>query len=445
MTGVLRLSLVGREREVGLIGDVLDRAGEHGAALVLDGVPGMGKSALLGKAKRAAQDRGMLVLGTAGVQSEADLPFAGLHQLLRPLLVRLEDLPRLQRDAVSSAFGMGDIAAPEPVLIALGALGLLTDAAADRPLLLCVEDAHWLDRATADVLTFVGRRVESDPIVLLAAIREGYESPLRQAELPELRVDGLTEDAAGQLLDGRFPELPARARQRLLEEAEGNPLALLELGAGVGIDDSDHSALQPAKLPLTTRMQQAFAARAADLPAATRAVLLVAAADEDSTLATVLAASEIVDGAPHPIDDLVPATDAKLIEVDGEKLRFRHSLVRSAVYETASVGQRRTAHLALAESFADQPDRGVWHRAAAALGPDPAVASDLEATGGRAMRRGAVTIAAAAFERAAELSSHSARRGRLLLKAAAAATELGRTETLRRLLRAAGSLGTRSA
>lgn len=440
MTRVLEMSLAGRDRELGQIGDLLDNADQRGAVVLLDGAPGIGKSALLSGAMRIARDRGLLVLSTVGAQSETDLPFAGLHQLLRPVLAGVADLPRAQRDAVSAAFGLGDAAAPEPFLIALGVLGLLANAVGDTPLLLSIDDAHWLDRASADVLVFVGRRVEADPIVLLAAISEGYESPLRHAGLPALHLDGLAGDAAAQLLNERFPDLPVSAQRRLLGEAEGNPLALLELAAALGSAESRDIAVLPPRLPLTMRMQQAFAARAVELPAATRAPLLVAAADEESALATVLAASEVVDGAAHGVEDLIPATQARLIELDGEELRFRHALVKSAVYQMASVAQRRAVHLALAKLFADQPDRSVWHRAAAALGPDPTLAADLEQAGRRSLGRGAIATAGAAFERAAELSENGARRARLLLDAAAVASELGRTNAVIRLLRAADSL-----
>jgi DNA-binding CsgD family transcriptional regulator len=438
--GILGPSLVGREREAGLIGRRLDDVRSRGAVIVVEGPAGIGKSALLGEARRIGRERGMLVMSTAGVQSEADLPFAGLHQLLRPFLAMVGDLPAPQREAVRAAFGLGEAAMPEPFLIALGALGLLSDAAARRPIVLSVEDAHWLDRPSADALAFIARRVESDAVVLLVAIREGYESPLGEAGLPALRLDGLAGEAAGRLLDERFPDLSGPARRRVLQEAEGNPLALLELPEGLRAGPSDRDAAMPSLVPLTVRLERAFAARAQELPAATQTLLLVAAADEENSLATTLAAAEIIDGAPRAVDDLVPATRARLIEVDAQQVRFRHPLVRSAIYQTASVAQRHAAHAALGQLFADDPDRSAWHRGAAAVGPDSAVAADLEEAGRRALRRGAVTTAAGAFERAATLTRDTADRGRLLLSAAAAAGELGRGQTVLRLLRQADSL-----
>jgi hypothetical protein len=216
---------------------------EGGAALIVRGDAGIGKSALLAAARSTATNNGMLVLSTTGVQSEADLPFAGLHQLLRPILDRLRGLPPVQRDAVRAAFGMAPAAGAEPFLIGLAALGLLSDAAEAKPLAVLVEDAHWLDRPTADALAFVGRRVDSDPIVLLAATREGYESPLLEAGLPELHVDGLAEEPARQLLDAHFPTLAPTLRERLLGDAVGNPLALLELPAVYGVGIGEHAVL----------------------------------------------------------------------------------------------------------------------------------------------------------------------------------------------------------
>jgi DNA-binding CsgD family transcriptional regulator len=434
-------SVVGRERESGLLVNLLDEVGDHGAALVLTGIPGMGKTTLLEVARRNAGERGMLVLATAGIPSEANIPFAGLHQLLRPILARAGTLPPPQREAVHAAFGMGEGTAPEPFIIALGVLGLLGEVAADRPLLLSVEDAHWLDRPTADALAFVGRRIGSDPIVLIAALREGYASPLSSAGLSELRLDRLTDEASGQLLDQAVPGLSAALRGRVLTEAEGNPLALRELAAAFGPDGRAANAAIAPRLPLTLRLEEAFAARAAELPAPARTLVLVAATAEDGQLATVLTGAGIIDGAPRTVEEMMPAIQARLVEVDGQQLRFHHPLMQSAIYQAASMAERHAAHTALARLYADDPDRRVWHRWAAATGPDPVIAVEVEEAGRRALGRGAVATAAVAFERAAGLEPDAAHRGRLLLDAATAASELGRSETVTRLLAEAGSLG----
>ncbi|MGN6359642.1 MAG: ATP-binding protein [Thermomicrobiales bacterium] len=434
------VSVVGRERESGQMVRLLDGVSDRGAALSLTGIAGIGKSTLIEEIRRIANDRDMLVLATAGVPSEANLPFAGLHRLLRPVLAQVGELPVPQRESVRAAFGMGEGTAPEPFLIALGVLGLVTDAAARRPLLMSVEDAQWLDRPTADALAFVGRRIESDPIVLLAALREGYDSPLCQAGLPELHLDGLTDEASARLVDQTFPGLPPAARERVLAEAEGNPLALCELTAALSSGAAVGDAALSPRLPLTLRLEEAFAARAAELPAPVRTLLRVAATAEEGPLATILAGAEIIDDAPRTVEDLVPAMRARLVEVDGQEVRFRHPLIRSAIYQAATVAERLAAHAALAELFTDDPDRRVWHRWAAAVGPNPVIAAEVEEAGHRALRRGATATASGAVEPSAGLERAVARRGRLLLDAAAAASDLGRSETMTRLLREAGSL-----
>lgn len=432
--------IVGRERESGLMVGLLDEVIDRGAVLVLTGIAGIGKSTLLEETRSIGNDRDMLILSTAGVPSEANLPFAGLHRLVRPLLPRVGELPAPQREAVRAAFGMGEGTAPEPFLIALGVLGIVSDAAADRPLLMSVEDAQWLDRPTADALAFVGRRIESDPIFLLAALREGYDSPLCQAGLSELHLDGLPYEPSARLLDQAFPDLSPAVRQRVLAEAEGNPLALCELAAASGFGvQSEVIAISPP-LPLTLRLEEAFAARAAELPAPARTLVRVAASAHEGLLAVVLAAAGIIDDAPRTVEDLVPAVRARLIEVDGQEVRFRHPLIRSAIYQAATVAERLAAHAALAELFVDDPDRRVWHRWAAAVGPDSVIAAEAEEAGRRALRRGAVATAVVAFERAAGMEPDVARRGRLLLDAAAVASDLGRSEMVTRLLREASSL-----
>jgi DNA-binding CsgD family transcriptional regulator len=432
-------SLIGRGRESDMIARLLVGAHERGGTLVLRGEPGIGKSALLRQASSIASDRGMLVLSTAGVQSETNLPFAGLHQLLRPVLALVDRLAPLQRNAVMAAFGVTDAGAPDPFLIAMAALELLSDAAARSPVTLIVEDAQWLDRPTTDALAFVGRRVESDPIVVLAGVRDGYDSALLEAGLPELHLDPLADEAAGELLDAHFPGLAPAVRTRVLEEGEGNPLALLELPAALGSGVRGGDEELPTRLPLTTRLEHAFASRAAELPSATRTLLRIAAVDDGGGLAEIISAAEIVAGVRPTVEALVPAVEVQLIDVDGSTVRFRHPLVRSAIHQAASVAERHGAHAALAEVL-DDKDRRAWHRAAAAVGQDPTVASELEDAAERAQRRGGIVPAVAAFERAAALTAEPARRGALLLRSAALASELGRREMVRRLLREADSL-----
>lgn len=431
------LPLIDRERERGELVGLLDGVHQRGAALVVRGEPGIGKSALLAQACGVAASRGMLVLSMSGVQSEANLAFAGLHQLLRPILALLDDLPLRQRVALSAAFGMEDAAAPDLFLIALAALDLLTEAAARAPVVLVAEDAHWLDQPTADVLAFIARRVESDPIVVVAAIRDGYDSSLLTARLPELHLAGLAQQAAGELLDACVPELAPAVRSRLLAEAEGNPLALLELPTALGPGIRCGQEMLPVRLPMTARLEQAYAARAAELPHITRKLLLIAAADDSGELAQVTKAARVA--LAPAVDDLVPAVDVRLIEMDERSVRFRHPLIRSAIYQSASVAERLAAHAALADVLVDDPDRRVWHLAASTVGTDSAVAAELEAAARRARSRGAIITAAVAFERAAAFTADQVRRGVLLLSAAEAARELGHAEMLIRLLHEADS------
>ena len=436
-----QLPLVGREHELAVLAGLVDGVGERGGVLMVSGEPGIGKSALLAMAGRRASDRGMRVLTATGVQSETHLPFAGLHQLLRPIITDADGLPVRQRVALLAAFGMTDAAAPDRFLIALAALELLADTAARAPLLVVVEDAQWLDHPTDDVLAFVARRLASEPIVLLAAVREGQASALGEAGLPELRLEGLEEAAAAELLAAHAPALAERVRERLLAEAAGNPLALVELPVALGSDQLGKGVL-PEWLPMTARLERAFAARVLELPAVTRRLLLVAAVDHDGALAEVLAAASILEPteAPMGVEALAPAVAARLIEVDELGVRFRHPLMRSAIHQAASFPERHAAHAALARVLVDQPDRRAWHRAASSVGPDEAIAAELEEVAVRAQRRGGLGVAAAALERAAKLSADPAGQGHRLVRAAELEFDLGRRDLVVGLLREAEPL-----
>ena len=443
-------SLLGRESEVRLLGELLDLVPDQGGALVVCGGPGIGKSALLSEAVRGARERGMLSLKVTGVQSEAVLPFAGLHSLLQPLLGRVDALGAPQRNALLAAFGMTDAAVPDPFLTALAALDLMAEAASRAPVLVVADDAHWLDQATRDALTFVARRLEFEPVLLVAAIRDGYETPLREAGLPSVTLGALAPPTAAALLDSRSPGLPAGVRERFLREAAGNPLALVELPIAHGrLGGGD--AGDAGWLPLTTRLEQAFAARALDLPALTRSALLVAALNDGPLLSEVLAAAAVLadaaadqGAAPAPpaapalaVDVLAPAVSAQLVEIDEAQLRFRHPLIRTAIRQHVSVSQRQAAHAALAGVLARQQERAVWHRAAAIIGPDEAVADELEAAALRTQRRGASIVAVSALRRAAALGD-SRRRAARLLRAAELGFELGRQDLVQDLLAEAG-------
>jgi DNA-binding CsgD family transcriptional regulator len=379
----------------------------------------------------------MQVLSAVGVQSEAQLPFGGLHQLLQPILGLAEALPARQRAALLAVFGMSDEGARELFLIGLATLELIGEAAASSPVLVVVEDAQWLDEPSSAVLAFVARRLEAEPTVMLVAIRDGYETPFDDAGLPELRLQGLDRAAAEALLDVQAPGLEPVLRERVLAEAAGNPLALVELPTGLRLEELGEGGVLPSPLPLTARLERAFAIRASELPPATQMLLLVAAVDDGGDLDEVLSATRAFAGAAVSLDTLAPAVAAQLVEVEGPGLRFRHPLVRSSIYHAASVSQRRAAQAALAAVLVDQPDRQVWHRAAAALRPDEAIASELDAAADRAAARGAVTVAIAALGRAAELSERPDLRGSRLVRAGELALEFGDPPLGIRLIRAA--------
>jgi DNA-binding CsgD family transcriptional regulator len=313
----------------------------------------------------------------------------------------------------------------------MAALDLVSDVAADAPLLLVVEDAHWLDRATADVLAFVARRIESDPVLLLAAIRDGYPSVLGETGLPERKLVGLDDSTAAALLDAAAPELPIGTRTRVLREAAGNPLAILELPAVVGRHEDDQGVA--GGLPLTERLERAFADRVRDLPDATQLVLLVAALSDEDRVDEILRVSTAVAGISVNLDAAGAAVEAGIVDAGLQTLRFRHPLIRSAVAQNASLAERRRVHEALANVLHDEPDRRAWHRAALVSGEHEDIALELEEAGVRARRRGAVAVAVTALRRAAELGEPT-HRGRRLLAAAGLAVELGRRDVVAPLL-----------
>jgi DNA-binding CsgD family transcriptional regulator len=419
--------LFGRERELALIGEMLEQVGACGRSLLIRGEAGIGKSALLGEARRWAGQLGIPVLSTSGAPLEAQMPFAGLQRLLRPLVHEIGALPEHQRDALSVALGLSGGPPPDLFLIALAALNVVANRAEAAPLLIVVEDAHWLDAATLEVLAFMARRVEMEPIVLLFAARDGFACSLDETGARQLELEALNDASANALLDARAPELAPELRRRALDEAQGNPLALVELPRA--LDSEELGALSATvPLPITQRLERAFAGQASELPAVTRVLLLVAALDEGADLSELLAAASLVESHPTTIDDIAPAEAAGLVSVDGAAVRFRHPLVRAAISQAAATTVRQSAHRALAETYAGDPDRSVWHRAAALTGADEHVAASLEGAAARALLRGAPDVAAAALQEAARVSNPAAGRGHLLVRAAEIEFELGRKD-----------------
>lgn len=427
--------LIGREHELRALDERIDAASQGGSALVLRGDAGIGKSLLLDEARTHATGRGFRVLTTAGVQSESHLPFAALQRLLHPVLDAVERLPESQSTAVRVAFGLSDGSAPAPFLLALAVLHVLGEVAAHAPLLLLIDDAQWLDDPTAHALAFIARRIESDPVVMLVAIRDGVEGHPLEAGLPERRLEGLAEVDALALLDAREPGLTPALRDRVLREAAGNPLALVELPIALRAAGVTDASPLPPWLPVTKRLEQAFATRLWALPQATRTLLLLAAADEGAALDDLLLAASEVEGCAVGIDALPAAVAAGLVEIDGPRLRFRHPLMRSTIHETSGHLERAAAHSALA-AIARDPDRRVWHRAASVIGVDATIATELEGVAVRARRRGAAAISMEALERAAQLAEPR-RCGEFLVSAAELANDLGRHADVSRLLRAA--------
>src|SRR5271163_725244 len=416
--------LLDRLPERAALSQLLDaaRAGRSGV-LVMHGEPGVGKTALLEYAVGSAA--GLRVVRVAGVESEMELAFAALQQLCAPMLGQLGGLPDPQRTALGVAFGLSTGAAPDRFLVGLAVLSLLSEAAEQQPLLCVVDDAQWLDRASAQVLGFVARRLLAERIALLFAAREPGEE---FRGLPELAVGGLGEGDARELLGSVVGgPLDERVRDRIVAETRGNPLALLELPRGVpGV---------PGVPGLAGRIEESFRRRVEVLPAATQLLMLVAAAEPAGDPTLVWRAAErlgIGAGA------LAPAADAGLLAI-GERVTFRHPLVRSAVYRAASPAERRAAHQALAGATDPQadPDRRAWHRAEATLGPDEDVAAELERSAGRAQARGGLAAAAAFLERAAALTLDPARRAGRALAAAQAKYQAGAFEAALALLGAA--------
>jgi DNA-binding CsgD family transcriptional regulator len=426
-------ALLGRERELELLVRLVDSVGRQGQALLIGGDAGIGKTSLLAEASREATSKGFQVLSAWGMETEANLPFAALHQLLRPVLKEADRLPAPQRSALLAAFGMVDAAAPDLFFTALAALNLLADVAADKPLLLVCDDAQWFDRPSGDALSFIARRLGSDPIALLAAIRHGHDSPLLHAGLPEMELSTLGNETAKRLLQARAPDLPSLRRDQVLKLADGNPLALMELPAALVDDPTPLGSPFPARLAFTAPLERAFAGRAASLPAKTATLLLIAAADDDREYAEVLRAGSLVNASDCNLDDLAPAISANLVEIDGNELHFRHPLVRSAIYNHATASEHQAAHRALAQVLEGQPDRQAWHRSEAAAGPDEDVALALDQAASRAERRGGVSVAVAALQRAAALGDPPRRADRLL-RAAELAFQIGRQDLVERLL-----------
>jgi DNA-binding CsgD family transcriptional regulator len=422
-------ALRGRRREAEVLDRLIDavRAGD-GHALVVRGEPGVGKTALLDYLAEHAS--GCRMARAAGIESEMELAYAGLHQLLTPMLGRLERLPGPQGAALRTAFGLGTGSAPDRFLVGLATLSLLSDAAEEHPLVCLVDDAQWLDRASAQVLGFTARRLVAEPAGLVFAARVPGDE---LAGLPELVVEGLQEGDARELLEaGLTGPLDTRVRDRIVAETSGNPLALVELPRGLTPAELAGGFALPDAMPLAGRIEASFRRRLEALPGDTRVLLLVAAADPVGDPVLMWRAAERLGIGTQAA---TAAAEAGLLEV-GARVRFRHPLVRSSAYRTASLQERQAVHRALAEATDPEldPDRRAWHRAHATPGPDEDVAATLERSAGRAQARGGLAAAAAFLERAAVLTPDPDRRARRLLAAARAKRDAGALDAALELL-----------
>jgi len=416
--------LFGRAEERTVVGALLEGARRsRSGALVLRGEPGIGKTALLEDARERAGD--FQVLSARGVESESELPHAALHQLLRPAMSQLETLPEPQAAALRGALGLDQGGAQERFLVFAACLSLLSEMSEQRPVLCLVDDAHWLDSASADALRFVARRLDAEGIVILFAAREGEVRRFEAVDVPSLLLEGLDGQASATLLARTTGEVALPVRERLIEHARGNALALVELPSVLTARQRAGQEPLPDVLPLTEHLERIFLERVRRLPDDTQRLLLLAAADDSEDAGLVTRAAELLGADGRALD---AAEQAGLVSVHGSRLEFRHPLVRSAVYEAATSGDRRGAHRALADALArpaDQRDRRAWHLAASALEPEESVVCALQETARRAEERAGYMAAAKALARAAELSADTEARGHHLVRAARCARIAG--------------------
>jgi DNA-binding CsgD family transcriptional regulator len=415
------------------------RSGES-RALVVRGEPGVGKTALLEHLVERAS--GCRVVRASGVQSEMELPFAGLHQLCAPMLDQLAHLPGPQREALTTIFGLSNGDPPGRLLVGLAVLGLLAEVAREQPLVCVVDDVQWLDHASAQALMFAARRLGAESVAMVFASRdrgEEQESDEEEATgLQELVVGGLPDEDARALLRSALPgPVDERVLDRIVGEANGNPLALLELPRGLTPAELTGGFGLPTTMALPRRIEESFRRQLAPLPADSRELLVIAAAEPLGDPVLIWRAAQWL-GIRH--EAAAPAVAAGLIEI-GTQVRFRHPLLRSAVHRAASVEEWQYAHRALAEAIDPDtdPDRRAWHRAQAAAGPDEDVAAELERSAGRAQSRGGRIAAAAFLERAAHLTLQPERRAERALAAAQAKHQAGAPDTALELLSAASA------
>ncbi len=427
--------LIGREREARQLAELVDgfRAGRS-RTLLLRGEPGIGKTALLDEVALLAN--GCTILRAAGVQAEMELAFAGLHQLLTPILGQLDDLPAPQREALSVAFGISGGPTPDRFFIALAVLNMLASASGQAPVLCLIDDEQWLDRTSAKILSFVARRLEADPVALIFASRTKSDD---LSGIPEMLVERLTAPHAEAVLDTALSgPIDPQVRAQIVHEADGNPLALLELPRAVDPSELAGGYGFPRAIALSGRIEESFAQRLEALPKPSRRILQLAAADPVGDPALIWRAATLLD---LGVDAVRIATESGLIEF-GARIQFRHPLARSAAYRSAPQSQRHIIHDALARATdsSRDPDRHAWHRAQACALPDEDVAAELERSAWRAYGRGGFAAAAAFLESAAALTPAPPQRAQRLMAAAGAKRDAGALDAALGLVVAAVAL-----
>jgi DNA-binding CsgD family transcriptional regulator len=416
--------IIGRDAGLARVRGLVDPVPVAGQVLVVTGEAGMGKTVLLADAAGRARSAGMRVLPVTGRESESRLAFAGLHQLLRPVLSGATGLPARQAQALLGALGFSaDPVAADPLLTGVAVLTLLSDLSERSPVLVVADDAHWLDRSSLDALAFAGSRLDAERVVLLVGARGQAPPPGFDRGFPELHLEPLSAADADRLLDGQPRPPRGRARAQVLAQAAGNPMALIELAKVIADDPAASRRWAAEPLLLTDRLTAVLTSRFATLPEQTQAALLLAAVADAPDLSAAAR-----HGTGPDARALVPAEQRGLIKIDRTGLRFSHPLVRSAIYHSAPFARRAAAHRELASALDDQPDRRAWHLAAAALQPDEQVAALLEATAAQAQHRGGALAAALALERAAELSPDPEDQARRLGAAASAAVPTGQAD-----------------
>jgi hypothetical protein len=432
-------SLIGREAPLAVLSAAIAGASGQDHAILLTGERGIGRTACLLAARQAAEEADCHVVGTAGSAAEAAFSFAGLHQLLQPLLGLADALPPVQRRALHTALGLQAGPPPEPFLVSLAALSLLSQAASDRRLLIAVDDLQWLDEGSRHALMFAARRLPGRRIVLIATSPSARGVPGAADAFREVRLPRLAEASARWLVECCAPDLDQEHRDWVTGLAAGNPLALTELAALPPAARGPHAGPLSIAVPLSPRLEQAFAGRLHELPGPSRDAVLVAALASDDSAQEILAATAVLSGQEVTTAVLEPLESLGLLRYDETSVRFAHPLVKPAVAQRESLARRQAAHRALGEAVVVSSYRRAWHRANGTAGPDDSVAAELELNSAVSIRRGDGAAAVLALERAAQLSAGPAQRARRLLLAAGQAAEMRLFDTADRLLAAAES------